>query len=72
MTMARTSYIWVLLALLISMGWAAEHSATRQGSVDPTQISLEELLKTEVISFTKRPESRAEVAAVYVITQEDI
>jgi iron complex outermembrane receptor protein len=72
-TMAKTSYVWILLALLISMGWAAEHSATRQGSVDPTQISLEELLKTEVISFTKRPESRAEVAAaVYVITQEDI
>src|SRR5437867_11892385 len=71
--MSKTSCVWALLALLTSLGWAAERSATPQGAVDPTQISLEELLKIEVISVTKRPESRLEVAAaVYVITQEDI
>src|SRR5262245_9986775 len=71
--MFKMSCVWALLALLMSMGWAAERPATRQESLDPTQISLEELLKIDVISVTKRPESRTEVAAaVYVITQEDI
>jgi iron complex outermembrane receptor protein len=55
------------------MGWAAERPTARQGIVDPTELSLEELLTIEVVSITKRPESRTEVAAaVYVITQDDI
>jgi iron complex outermembrane receptor protein len=73
MTMCKASYVWALLVLLTSMGWAVERPVTRQGFLDPTQISLEDLLKIEVVSITKRPESRAEVAAaVYVITQDDI
>jgi iron complex outermembrane receptor protein len=71
--MCKTSYVWALLALLASTGWAAELPVTRQGFLDPPQISLEELLTTEVVSTTKRPERLAEVpAAAYVITQEDI
>ena len=71
--MCKTSYVWALLVLLTSISWAVERPVTRQGFLDPTQISLEDLLKIEVISITKRPESRAEVAAaVYVITQDDI
>jgi iron complex outermembrane receptor protein len=71
--MCKTSCAWVLLTLLTSLGWAVERPVTRQGLLDPTQMSLEELLKIEVISLTKRPESRSEAgAAVYVITQDDI
>lgn len=72
--MPKTSHIWIcLLALLMSVGWTAERAAAAQERPDPTQISLEELLNTEVVSVTKRLEKRAEVAAaVYVITQEDI
>jgi iron complex outermembrane receptor protein len=73
MTMYKTSGVWLLLVLLTSMSWAVERPVTHQGFLDPTQLSLEDLLKIEVISITKRPESRAEVAAaVYVITQEEI
>ena len=69
MTMYKTSYIWTLLVLLTSMSWAVECPVTRQGFLDPAQLSLEDLLKVEVISITKRPESRTEVAAaIYVIT----
>ncbi len=71
--MCKTSYVWALLVLLTNISWAVERPVIRQGFLDPTQISLEDLLKIEVISITKRPESRAEVAAaVYVITQDDI
>ena len=56
--MCKASYVWALLVLLTSMGWAVERPVTRQGFLDPTQISLEELLKIEVVSLTKRPESR--------------
>jgi len=71
--MLKTTCVYVLLALLTSLGWAVERPVTRQGFLDPTQISLEELLKIEVVSLTKRPESRTEAAAaVYVITQDDI
>ena len=73
MTMYKTNYIWTLLVFFTSMSWAVERPVTRQGFLDPTQISLEDLLKVEVISITKRPESRTEVAAaIYVITQDDI
>jgi iron complex outermembrane receptor protein len=71
--MYKTSYSWVLLVFFTSMSWAVELPVTRQGFLDPTQISLEDLLKVEVISIAKRPESRTEVAAaIYVITQDDI
>jgi iron complex outermembrane receptor protein len=71
--MYKTSYTWTLLMLLTSMSWAVTPPVTRQGFLDPTQLSLEDLLKVEVISITKRPESRTEVAAaIYVITQDDI
>ena len=71
--MFKTTCVGALLVLLTSLGWAVERPVTRQGFFDPTQISLEELLKIEVTSLTKRPESRTEAAAaVYVITQDDI
>jgi iron complex outermembrane recepter protein len=73
MTIYKTNGVCLFLVLLTSMSWAVERPLTGQGFLDPTQISLEDLLKIEVISITKRPESRAEVAAaVYVITQEEI
>ena len=73
MTRCKTHCVWVLLTLLTSSGWAVERPVTRQGFLDPTQISLEELLQIEVISLTKRAESRtAAAAAVYVITPDDI
>ena len=50
MIMYKTSYIWLLLVLLTSMSWAVERPVTRQGFLDPTQISLEDLLKVEVIN----------------------
>jgi hypothetical protein len=61
--MGKTSRIWIFLVLLTSSGWAVERPVTRQGFLDPTQISLEELLQIEVISLTKRPESRTTAAA---------
>jgi iron complex outermembrane recepter protein len=71
--MGKTSPVWALLALLTSLSWAVERPETRQEFLDPTRLSLEQLLQIEVVSITKRPESRTEVAAaVYVITQEDI
>lgn len=73
MIMCKISCVWALLALITSMSWAVERPVTRQGFLDPTQISLEELLQIEVISLTKKPESLAEAAAaVYVITPDDI
>jgi hypothetical protein len=51
--MFKTRCVWALLALLTSIGWAAERPGTRQESLAPTQISLEELLKINVISVTK-------------------
>jgi len=71
--MGKTRCIWILLVLLTSSSGAVERPVTRQGFLDPTQISLEELLQIEVISLTKRPESRTTAAAaVYVITPDDI
>jgi iron complex outermembrane recepter protein len=73
MTMCQASCVWLLLVLLTSIGWAVERPVTHQGFLDPTQISLEELLKIEVISLAKRPENRTTAAAaVYVITSDDI
>jgi hypothetical protein len=43
--MYKTSYTWPLLMLLTSMSWAVECPVTRQGFLDPAQLSLEDLLK---------------------------
>ncbi|MGE3539368.1 MAG: TonB-dependent receptor plug domain-containing protein [Candidatus Tectimicrobiota bacterium] len=73
MSTCQATYVCLLLTWLTSVSWAAEPPVTRQGVLDPTQISLEDLLKIEVVSLTKRLESRrTAAAAVYVITQDDI
>ena len=54
MTMGKISCVWALLALLASVGWAVERPVTHQGFLDPTQISLEDLLQIEVISHHKK------------------
>jgi iron complex outermembrane receptor protein len=72
--MRRTSCISALvLALLTHVGWTANSSPPHRERPDPTQISLEALRDVEVVTISKRPEKRTEVAAaVYIITQEDI
>jgi iron complex outermembrane receptor protein len=71
--MCKTSLVWALLALLTSLSWAVERPTRRKEFLDPAQLSLEQLLQIEVVSITKEPESRTEIAAaVYVITREDI
>src|SRR5436853_6783998 len=52
---------------------AATGSDSTQNVLDPTQLSLEDLMNVEVTSVAKRPQRVADAAAaVFVITQEDI
>src|SRR5690349_6518785 len=67
----------ILLAGVLAVCPVANASAAGPGNpqnvLDPTQLSLEDLMNLQVTSVSKRPQKVADsAAAVFVITQEDI
>ena len=63
----------LLASTLILSPYAARATDSDGKEVDPTELSLEELMNTQVYSASKRPEKISETASsVYVITSEDI
>lgn len=58
------------LSLLLLLCWCA---AARADDVDPFDLSLEEIMHVEVVSVSKRPQSKFTVpSAIYVISASDI
>ncbi len=61
------------LAAVLPLCIAAQSAAAAARPHDLAELSLEELMNVEVISATRFPKSRFDVAdAIYVITQDDI
>src|SRR5271169_4723774 len=60
-------------AVLLFLLFGAAAMAQKPGALDLTQFSLEDLMKIQVTSVSKKEQTFSKIgAAIYVITQEDI
>ncbi len=71
--MKKISVTKVLLASTFLLCSVNSFAAAEEKEADPSEMSLEELMNTQIYSASKRPEKLSDTAAsVYVITSEDI
>jgi len=66
----QAAVLFLLVGCEVARGQAP--SAAQSPAGDLTQVSIENLMNVEVTSVSKKEQKLSQVAAVYVITQEDI